>query len=158
MVRTVPRRDCQAGRTAHVRLPPAPMSQIPEPAKENVSQPAPRGVWARLADLQSQFRRIVGFSCFPNAQRERCELTGERDAGEFFSHATLDHGEVEILQGACVAGGRRGCTLEDALEDAVVVAIQAPGHGTATSAHRSTIHDRVVRARVRHDREAAVAP
>lgn len=117
-------------------------------------EPAPGGVRALRLRLQGQLGWIEGFSCLPDVKGEGGELAGEGDAGEFLAHAALEEVEIEIAEGTGPAGGGRGGTLEDILDDAVVMAIETAGHGTATAADGAAVHDGVVRAGAGDDGKA----
>src|SRR4030042_1506437 len=134
------------------------MSRIPEPVEGNVPEPAPRGVRALFVRLQGQLRWIKGFSRLPDVEGEGGELAGEGDAGQFLAHAASEELEIEVLEGTGTAGGGCGGPLEDALERAVVMTIEATGHGTATAACRVAGDEGEVGAGVGDDGEAAVAP
>ena len=108
--------------------------------------------------LHRQFRRIVNFSCFPETQREGGEFPGQGEAGHVLAHAVRDHAAIEILERAGLTDGCGSRALEDTLQDAIVVLVQAAGQRLAPATHRPPSNELVISAGLRHHGEACVGP
>lgn len=133
----VPRRD--SGR-ANVSIETVPRTAVRESwsraARATYPTPAP-GV-PGLCRLYAQHVRVVGISSLPESECDGGEFAGERHARHFLSHAALEHAEVEILERPRTTDGCGGRSLEDVLENPVVIPVEAAGERLAMTPHRLT--------------------
>ena len=91
--------DCEPGERLALRLPPAPSSGDSTFQGDRGSCLHPE-LWDDEPPLglgSSQLRWIKYLSGFEETKGERGKLTGQRDTGEFWAHAALEHSVIEVL-------------------------------------------------------------
>ena len=113
-------------------------------------------VRALLLRLHGQLLWVVGFSSLPQPESDGHELACQRYSGQLLPHSTIDPGLVVIPQGSRTSDGRRSSPFEDVLEFPVVIAIEAPGHGSPLPSDDLAIDLDEVRAGVGDDGQPTV--
>ena len=64
-------------------------------------------------------------SFLPNNQRDRCNLTRQRQARHLRPHSFRKQSGVKLLQRPWFAGGDHGCALENVFQFVIVIAVES---------------------------------